>query len=461
MKHTIIKITLLFLLVAGVSCKKQMDIPPTDFIDETKAFTSVDDLQKGLLGVYGANSSENKVYIASLLSDELKISNENRGQGQFTFKWQYTAGEDEHNAAYGQYYVMLDRLHRVLGAFDQVKTTTSSENDRKAKIKAELIGLRGVALYELLIHFMPPGYDAGALGVPIMLTSDITAKPSRNTVGQVVAQIETDLAAARAEAQIQEAPDDVLEISKAAIAAYQARVALLKKDWAAAITYATDAINLSGKSLLPTGSNYINYWKDANESETIWKYRNESKPQLLFRDANGDVFFEPADKLKSQYTRGKDTRYNVFFGASGGDTSIVKKYPGSGSGPTINDLKLIRVSEMYLLRAEAYGETNELDLGTADLNKVRKARITGYADVTFPDKNQLIDAVINERYKELCFEGFRFFDLKRRSLPVERAASDVQSTNWQTLPANDYRWALPIPQDEILANPNAQQNPGY
>jgi hypothetical protein len=69
---------------------------------------------------------------------------------------------------------------------------------------------------------------------------------------------------------------------------------------------------------------------------------------------------------------------------------------------------------------------------------------------------------LDERFKELCFEGFRFFDLKRNALPVARAASDVPpQLSWNTLPANDHRFALPIPQHEIFANHNMVQNPGY
>ena len=61
----------------------------------------------------------------------------------------------------------------------------------------------------------------------------------------------------------------------------------------------------------------------------------------------------------------------------------------------------------------------------------------------------------------MCFEGFRFFDLKRKGLDVSRNASDVSSATWQNLPAGNFRFALPIPQEEIFANPNATQNPNY
>lgn len=458
-------IPILIFSVALGSCNKKLDLLPTDAIDVTKAFTSVDDLEKGLLGVYSANRSADavnyngKIYIGSILADEAKISDENRGQGQFTFKWQYSSVEGEHNADFARYYVMLDRLHRVLAAMDNVPAS-GTEATRKAKIRAELIGLRGVAHYELLIRFMPSGYDANALGVAIMTTSDLTVKPSRNKVGEVVAQIESDLAASRADANIPNAPADVIRLSKAALAGYQARTALLKRDWTAAATFATDAITLSGKSLA-TGGAFVNYWADRNEIETIWKYRNQSTPQLLWRDTNGDQFFEASDKLKNQYDRTNDIRYSTWFGPVGSDTSVILKYPGSDLGPQINDEKIIRIAEMYLIRAEANAENNQLTQAANDINTLRAARIAGYVNVTFASKDEAVNAVMNERFKELCFEGFRFFDLKRKGLPVARNASDVGSPNWQNLPANSFRFALPLPQDEIFANPNAVQNEGY
>ena len=96
----------------------------------------------------------------------------------------------------------------------------------------------------------------------------------------------------------------------------------------------------------------------------------------------------------------------------------------------------------------------------ADLNALRSNRITGYTNETFASASVLIDAIMLERYKELAFEGFRFWDLKRNDLPVNRLASDA-SADWQTLPVGNYRFVLPIPNSEILANPNIRQNDGY
>jgi len=79
---------------------------------------------------------------------------------------------------------------------------------------------------------------------------------------------------------------------------------------------------------------------------------------------------------------------------------------------------------------------------------------------SFGSNTELINAVMQERYKELCFEGFRFYDLKRNGLPMQRDASDA-GPEWIGLSSDDYRFVYPIPRDAILANPNTIQNPGY
>lgn len=449
---------MLIIILSG-GCKKQLDLLPTDSIDITKAFTSVTDLEQGLLGVYSANDQTNKEYIATILADEAKLSDENRGQGQFEFKWQYSSGSGGVTAAYRQYYSMIDRIHRVQAGMLTVLPANADETNRLARVKAELSALKGIAYYESLINVMPPGYDGSALGIAIVNESCLNCTPARNTVAEVVAQIETLLNAARLDGAIPNAPTDPTRLSKAAIAGYQSRVAMLKKDWAAAITYATDAITLSGKTLA-TGTTFVQYWSDANESESILKYRNQTEPRLLWRDSNGDVFFEPSNKLKSLFDRVNDLRFSTYFSASGTDTSIVSKFKGSSFGASINDLQIIRLAELYLNRAEANAHSNKLAQAAVDVQAIRMARgIAG--TVTFTTQAQAEAEVLNERFKELCFEGFRYYDLKRNSLPISRIIADVQSTEWLTLPSSDYRFTLPIPQESLLANPNTRQNPGY
>jgi len=455
--------------IAGIactfsSCTKDLDLRPTDAVDASKAYTNIKDVTAGLFSVYAANSVRgealpgmNRIYNGSILADEVKLSDENRGQGQFQFKWQYTASSNP--AGLGQLYSMIDQVHRILDALPNIPAANTEEENTKKRIAAELIALRGIAYLELMIDFMAQGYDPIGLAVPLVLKSELLQQPPRNTVQEILTQVESDLAAGRTESLIPNAPDDPLRLSQSAIAAYQARAALLRKDWDNAITFASSAITLSGKTL--SMAEYPAFFSDENESETIFTYRNNTTPQTLWIDTNGDIFFEPADKLKNLFDRDNDIRFFTFFGSGGGDTSIVAKYPGSSRGPQINDLKLVRLAEMYLIRAEASAEKGQLTNAANDINALRRERINGYADVAFASKEIAIAEILNERFKELCFEGFRFFDLKRRTLAINRDLSDSRNATWQNLPADSYLFALPIPNTEFEGNPNMVQNPGY
>lgn len=454
----------LALLTVVTGCKKQLDILPNDLLQESYAFTNVNDLEQGVLGIYASWAGENTMIINAVLSDEVKLSNENRGQWQTEFKLQYNTGTNSFGLA--NFYLMINRANRVIAAAEKLQVP-AADVSRKNQLVAEAIALRATAHFELLQRYAP-AYDPAAMGVTYVDYVFVTDQLPRQLVSDNLSRIEKDLADAKTNPDLPAAPVALpgignIRLSKAFIAGMQARVALYKKDWANAISFSTEAINISGKPLA-TGSAFTGIWTDASDAEVYLRLRrNGDGVGTLWQDTNGDVFFEPSDKLKQQFSRTTDIRFNSYFliTPSGNDTALVRKFYQSSRGPKIVDVKLMRTAEMYLVRAEARAESNDLAGAAADINALRAARITGYTPVTYTDKNVAVSDILNERFKELCFEGFRFFDLKRKGLAVNRLLSDVTSPVWQTLPAGNFRFALPIPQDEIFANPNYKQNPGY
>jgi hypothetical protein len=106
--------------------------------------------------------------------------------------------------------------------------------------------------------------------------------------------------------------------------------------------------------------------------------------------------------------------------------------------------------------------TAGIDAAVKDLNALRSARIYDYANITLPTYQSVVDALYIERFKELAFEGHRFFDLKRRKLPVERLAQDVTyAIGADKLEPTDAQYCFPIPADEFSINKNMRQNPKY
>lgn len=452
-------------ILAFSSCKKQLDLQPIDTINENNAFITLDDVQKGVYGTYGRfGTYNNKFYVSALLSDEAKLGADNAGQGALTYRYQSGSGSGDLAGGWSGYYGVIDQVNRVLKYIPTV-SATAAEEPRRPILKAQALALRGISYFELL-QMYAKNYDPNdARGVPIVLEPSPLGQPARNTMGEVMNRIETDLADAKA-ALPAVTPADFSDtvMNRINIAAYQARIALYKGDYAAAVTYSTEVITSAVKPLV-SGADFQGIWTDDNQNELLFRIRYESSNDgavgSAYTTTGGDIYIAPSDKLVASYDP-TDIRLASYIGTDGSGNNYVNKYYESAKGGRVVDVKVIRTAEMYLIRAEANAKKSSPDLtaAAADLNFLRSNRIFGYVDETFGSANALIAAVLEERFKELAFEGSRLFDLKRNNLPVERLASDAAAA-WQTLPAGSNLFVLPIPSDEINANPNMVQNDGY
>ncbi len=463
-------VIILAAVVALSSCKKELEQYNPQTISEDNAFKTLEHVQLGVNGAYGMYSTYvNDIYKNALTSDEARLGNDNAGQGALTYRYQYssdaTTGGDV-TGGYGGYYSMIAQINRVL---PYVYTVTGEEGStaRRDEIKGQLLALRGIAHFGLLQNFAGR-YNPDAIGIAVVTEISPLARPARSTMGEAMAQIEKDLADAKAvlPAVTPTSFRDTV-MNKINIAAYQARIALYKGDYAAAITYATEVINSNVKPLV-TGATFQGIWTDQETavpqglSETLFRIRFATSTALggLWTTTGNLDYISPSEKLVQSYDA-TDIRLAAYIGGTTGDWYVNKYYQSSRGGRVV-DMKAIRTAEVYLIRAEAYAKSSPANVaaGAADLNFLRAQRITGYVPVTFASAADLITAVLNERFKELAFEGHRFFDLKRNNLPVQRNAADANAA-WQTLPADSYRFVYPIPNAAILANPNIEQNQGY
>ena len=127
---------------------------------------------------------------------------------------------------------------------------------------------------------------------------------------------------------------------------------------------------------------------------------------------------------------------------------------------------------MYLILAECYANEGNFNGGSNSvasvIKQIKDARsfLGAQALPSYADATAAWAGILNERRLELCFEGHRYIDLKRLAnlagQTMDRDATDDQISGAElSIPNNDYRYTLPIPLDEIIANPNIQQNPGY
>lgn len=456
------------------SCSKKLDIGPKDQVDAGTVFSNVSDLDQGVLGVYANWNEEYLVRIGSVASDECRIGLKNAGvsltdAGQNLFRWAFTTTAAEITEPWTNGYVVINSVNLLLNAIDKVPAVSTADTLQKERLKGELLAIRAFQHFDLYRVYTYSGtYDPEAYAVPYVTTTDVYDQPSRPKAAAFFTQLRKDMAAA--ELLIGNG-SSTTRMGLNALYALEARVALYTDDWATAVDRAAKVI---AAVPLAAGPDFKAIWTDAGTSEVIFKLArtNQStlRPGDLWYNVPYNVYlFAPSRALMNLYDTTNDVRYQSYFAT---DSSLVPsgqlpdkivKYAGTPGAQNLNDLKVFRTGEMYLIRAEAYAKSGSLAAATADLNALRSVRIAGYRQVSFSGINDLLAAVFTERYKELPYEGHRLYDLRRAGMNIVRDPVDLTpGAAYSKLTPADHYYYIPVPQAEVLANPNIKpNNPGW
>ncbi len=480
---------LLCMLVSGmVSCKKALDLDPSHSADGEVIFNRIEDYEFALTGTYarllqnsyygstgGANSY---VGLPDMMSDNLFESSESLANYQNFSRWNYVADDPLVNDIWLDAYRVVQQANLTLRGIDKLAAGNPGAVNR---IKAQAMAMRALAHFDLLRYFGEQ-YDRNstAKGVAYVDQFDIEQKPARLNVKQSYDRIEADLKAAKAlmtgmDHSIQSngiAGTDRSYVDDMVVNGFLARMYLYANSLDSAVKYSTLVINarpLASRSVFP------NIWLDASTAEVIWSVKfeafNSDIGANIFYSVGNRASYRPTTSLLSLYDQVNDIRYSSYYrnllrGAArttAPSRVVMVKYDARQSTllkpDGIVNFKALRTGEMYLIRAEAnarLGGASEA-LGLADLNALRTARINAYVPVILAGA-PLLQAIADERRKELAGEGHRFFDIKRGNRTINRITN---CTNFCTLASTAREWAMPVPQSEILANPNAEQNTGY
>mgnify|MGYP001627419047 CR=1 FL=1 len=465
-------------LVTLFSCQKLIEIKETDFIGGDVALKTVLNNEQGLIGAYAAMNVEMGILLNAVFADEVVTAD--FYNAATVHEWQYSSTDisiRDNFTAFNLYYRIIDRVNRVLQALPNATAADATQEALRTRIRGEALFLRAFCHFELYRY-----YSNSAVGTDLAMAYMETPSllpTARITVAPYFQKLKGDLAAAKPLLPAFSATSDIYRASNMAASALQARVALYLREWNDAITFSTEYINAIP---LASRANFPGIWTDANRSELAFKLSRT--PSLggrigsLFRGTSanasniGTITWTVSQKLWDSYDQTNDIRFSSYYknepllaGGSRKYTRLIKKYEGTAYGTAaenVADAKVFRTGEMYLIRAEARAENNDLVGAAADLNALRAARINGYTPVILASRDAAVAQIIEERFKELPYEGHRFWDLKRRNLPVTRLTVDLPNPNAApTLPAGNFRFLLPIPNTEIQANPLIQQNPGY
>ena len=411
---------------------------------------------------------------------DMKGGNAKRGSvnsGRYTDEYLWNNTPSSTSALWNVAYSTIAKANNVLEVIDGGFTETGVEQADLDLLKGECLFMRGLAYFDLARIYCQP-YSAGTtnLGVPVVLVTE-NGYPARNTVGETYDRVIEDL-----EDAVSLLPatnprgDDAAFATKVAAQALLAKVNLYMENWQAAASYATTVIGTAGFSLFDadeyTTWDNDGYWGSGGPgAEIIFQVDgsevNDSHPwwdaisYMMDPDGYGDC--AASTDVINLYEAG-DVRADLFLQPAkwpGEYWSL--KYPGRlGRTPHREfNFPVLRLAEMYLIRAEATlnGATSGVAALT-DYNAIRTHRgLTAVGSVNLAD-------IYAERRRELCFEGNELFDLARTQRSLVRvdytglSNKDITFTAGGTATVN-FRWAMPIPQAEIDANVNCEQNPGY
>lgn len=453
-------------------CSKSfIDRDPIDAIASSESIKTTSALQNALTGTYSELRSTNLYgrtipVIADLLADNtfLQIGN----SGRYTTIYPYTFINSDGNFSG----IWNDAYTTILRANNIIHATPSGDAGTISNLQSQAYAIRALMYFELANIFARNYDDTTLLGVPIVLSDDFTIKPKRNTIGEVYGQIQSDLATA-----LSTAPNysSSITISKYAIEALQAKVFLYSKQYDKALAAAKDVIDNSGFSLAANETSFSAFWNNAaaksDQLEVLFEVDADAANNNGFDDLgaiynNGykDIYCDST--FYSTYSATDIRRDLILNGTTknGARAYVVNKYP-NGSNTDKDNIKVIRLAEVYLIAAESAAMLSQTTTSLTYLNTLAQRRDPQLIAYNLSG-NTLIDTIISQRRKELAFEGDRFYDLNRLGKTINRylntgGVSVVSS--YLNISYSDFRRIAPIPLTEIQANPNlaSEQNPSY
>ncbi len=459
MKKIIYIITIFAVTSTFVSCKKFLDTQPANAVSDADPIFDLTSTQTALRGTYRALGNtgyygESWVTLGFYPSGD--IVNLTTGGASNLVTVNYRADDANFSTTWNAIYATINRANNVIskvpGVSDPALTTV---------LKNQYIGeakfIRALNYFDLV---------RGWGGVQLFLTpttslSNIPPTP-RSSVQDTYAQILHDLTDAEG-LLTPGAAVNRIRVTQETVWALRARVHLYRQEWDLAEQYATKLITSPNYQLLAPFSS----WFAGNVTGT-----KESIFELEFSAQNPSTI-----RAQMQHpSRGGTYRYaptpNIISilknpAVSGGRRALIDSVTQTGITqwfgnlyyrlPATDPAYILRIAEMYLIRAEARTQQGNLPGGLTDLNAVRtRAAVPVLTSTDVPDEASLLLAIENENRLEFFLEGHRWFDLARTGRAkavLEPLNPGVHVDPWENI--------FPIPNLQIQIDPNLTQNPGY
>ncbi|MDR0729720.1 MAG: RagB/SusD family nutrient uptake outer membrane protein [Prevotellaceae bacterium] len=495
MKKIVIILSVILMLQGFYFCT--LDYLPAGSVEQEQAFQKIGDarsLRNYLYLALRGTANGEYFYATDIQSDLLNATLSYGNVGGLLYSWELYPSDYTIEALWAGPYGALKNVNNFLDKADLIVTKDSTEAAELASYVSEAHLTRAILYRSLILRYAKdyePATAAEDLGVPLVLHYDVTERPARATVAEVYDQIFADIAAAKV-ALTKAGEQNAKYLTKDCITALEAQVYLETHQYTLAAAAADRLISSDVYPLVTTRSALTTMWTNDQSTEIIFQPVSTEPSEAtnalgIYISFNGSVnrpYYVPQQWVVDLFgSNNADIRKGVFInqyeidivGIKYPNVWLVSKYPGNPAlytGTTSNYAhcpKVFRIAEMHLIKAEALawnGAATEAG-ALAALNVLRNAR--GLASITVYG-DALKQAIQEERTREMLCEGTRLYDLKRWKLGVERkapqnAAFVVTAPAEKTInlrkAADDDFFVWGIPRNDILANPNIKQNPGW
>lgn len=451
-------LSVIVLVIIFVSCKKLISVPPpTNLLTTQQVFSNDATAQLAINGIYITTMDSTISFLnggmslfPGLSADELSGSLPNTTEQAFTLN-ALDGGNNDIAFLYEKAYILARSCNTILGGIQQSTGMTASA---KAEMTGEALFMRSL-VYFYLVNLWGD--------VPLVTSTDykVTALQPKIAGSVIYDSLIADLIQAKNNlpADYTNNPGSVgqrIRPNAAAATALLARVYLYLGRWADAEASASQIISNPLYALAPNldsvflskSREAIFQLKPTNGIATSEGYFFNPAPGLIPNYHITSFLqsaWEPGDKRASQWTKTVTVNGKTY--------TYPYKYKLRYDAAVTESNTVFRLAEIYLIRAEAEAELNDLPDAITDLNTVRGR--AGLPGTSAANQAGLLTAIQHERQLELFAEwGHRWLDLKRTA--GINIVLGIEKPGWKSTDA-----LYPFVSSDLLVNPNLVQNAGY
>lgn len=463
MKRKLIYIVVLIVSLTTIwSCDFDTDIYTA--IDMDNAFGSAQDIENALNGAYRNVGyypyRGNRVIAIGDMASDISEADASTGHSVAINMWTFNETTGDLLDVWTYAYKVIDQSTRgINGSLSLLASDNLPEGDdvRLESALSQFYALRALAHFDLVNLFALPYKAGGGNTQPgIVVVGDEPIEEfqqvTRSSVEETYAQILSDIENAK-----KYADSDLNQyyFNEAAVYALAARVNLYMHRYEAAIEAAEKAIE-SRDSDGVNNTIYVSMWRNtAITGEDIFTLVKSEDDNLSANALN--TLYGSYGSSVSEFTRTRfaptDIRSALIYTHPKYGPNHPGKYDGLPSSAAVGNIPVFRLSEMYLIIAEAEAELGNIAPAQTALlyTAKRNTAITTVADLP-ATQDELLDFIADERVREFFVEGHRFYDLRRTGA----TATIAGDTNFEAA-----KFAFPIPSEEINSGFGVTQNENW